>query len=213
MILGFQISLPELAIMFAAFFVFLGLSMTKPAKWAFKQIFLEPFMQSVDMQLDQRLTPILYELRPNGGSSMRDRIDGISDQLGYVASRQDRLEKSMDMFHEMSIFPTFMTDDAGVVIECNQAYLDFWGFTGIGDSHDGRWLHQIVPEHQQLAMDRIISVFEHPRSFVFDYLLVDGRKIRIMGEPYCDAKGQFAGYTGALAKLDANYSLNIPDVS
>lgn len=66
------------------------LSRLRPVRWLWRQLVARPLgtwfrgevRSEVTEVVDERLVPIMAELHPNGGASLRDRVDYIVDEHG-----------------------------------------------------------------------------------------------------------------------------------
>ena len=149
--------------------------------------------------LNLRVSGIESELRPNGGSSLRDRLDQIGFEVSSVAASQAESEAVTKVFFEASPQAMYRSDEHGITVQCNQAYLDFWGFTDISQARSNDWLSYM--SDRALADERLASIVRTPAKFVYDADLLDGRRLRVVGRPI-HVTGEFCGYIGYVFDLN-----------
>jgi PAS domain S-box-containing protein len=99
-------------------------------------------------ELDRKLNRILAELRPNGGTSLRDAVDRMSVEVAGIRGVQRKLVND-------SLTPSFQCDPIGDCIFANEAYMAIVGRERT-EVMGTNWLNCIEPEDR----DRVQRAWE-----------------------------------------------------
>lgn len=83
------------------------------------------------------LRDILGELRPNGGSSLRDAVTRLERNLDDNTKILQILHWKQKRFNNVLGIATFETDNVGHCVAANEAYLELAGITLEEALHDG----------------------------------------------------------------------------
>lgn len=144
-------------------------------------------------KVDNRLGEIESQIYPNGGSSLSDKLDRIGTEIGLISNSQAQVNATVQVFFEASPQAMYRSDENGITIQCNQAYLDFWGFNSISEARSNDWLENVVD--RRLAEERLASIIRTPSEFKYSSRLLDGRTMQVTGQPIYNS-GMFVGYVG-----------------
>lgn len=153
-------------------------------------------IEAASKPLNSRLQTIELQLFPNGGYSLRDKLDQVGAEVSSIKNIQSHGEALTQTFFEASPQAMYRSNEEGITIQCNQAYLDFWGFADISEAKSNDWLARV--EDRALAEERLKTIIRSPGDFIYTSNLMDGRKLRVVGHPIFE-RGEFAGYVGYVA--------------
>lgn len=67
----------------------------KPMRWVWNRLAGDPIREGLERILDQRLAPILAEVKPNGGGSMRDAVKRLEEGQADLVARVDALAEAV----------------------------------------------------------------------------------------------------------------------
>lgn len=142
---------------------------------------------------------IANELKPNGGSSLRDAIDHIHAELDTSIQRQKIT--MMD-----SNTPIFETNARGECVFANNAYLDLVGRQFEEIKNNG-WVVALHPEDREWVCSEWESAIEQGRIFElsgYRYITPDGVESTVFCKaiPMINRKGKISGWVGFEKILD-----------
>jgi PAS domain S-box-containing protein len=143
---------------------------------------------------DLTLARIEAELHPNGGSSLRDKLNSIADkQFDFEA----HLNASLNV-HEVALF---RTNASGGVIASNRAHQILTGFNLTQLAGDG-WINVICPEDRHNVFEKWKEAVNAGIEFSENicYQKPDGKKYAVHVTVYrerCSA-GKIRGYVGVV---------------
>lgn len=152
-------------------------------------------MQTND-ELLQGLKTLLSEIRPNGGSSLRDAINRIEH-------RQIRLdERAKAMMHEEDK-AMFETDQEGNCIWVNRKYMALTGRT-MEDLAGHGWVNAIHPEDRDRVSKEWYRAVKENRTYAMTQRMVtpDGyiTLVNVVSYVLRDERGIPIGYLGVMRK-------------
>lgn len=96
---------------------------------------------------NEKIDKIYYEISPNSGSSMKDKINKISDDLIYMNNKQDALIQIMP-------FATLQLDENGHCNYVNRIWCDMTGMDEQSAMGNG-WLDSIVREEREEVKEKL----------------------------------------------------------
>ena len=102
---------------------------------------------------NEKIDKIYYEISPNSGSSMKDKINKISDDLIYMNNKQDALIQIMP-------FATLQMDEKGHCNYVNRIWCDMTGMDEQSAMGNG-WLDSIVKEERESVRERMEDAIEN----------------------------------------------------
>lgn len=143
--------------------------------------------------LEVRLVNIETQLFPNGGSSLRDKIDYISKQITMIEARSAETGVMASLLFEIDKCAMYRTDARGKVIACNRSYLDLWGVSSLIELQSFDWLGAAA--NAKSVEYSFTVIIEEQKEFMYNLELNDGRKLRVIGNPIIDPLG-FSGFVG-----------------
>lgn len=100
-------------------------------------------------ELCRRVGAIENELKPHGGTSLRDAVTRV-EQMTIGTRAHVRLQ------YQMNLTPTFEIAPDGKVTWVNRAYIEEYGL-GLDDISGNKWLSNIHPDDR----DRIVREWNH----------------------------------------------------
>lgn len=144
--------------------------------------------------LDAKVIDVIKEVKPNGGSSLRDAVARI-EMNQYISDQQRRA------LLNLAPVPAFESDSTGECIWANRAYLRVVG-KSLEEVLGFGWINHIAPNDQEVVRARWIEAIKDGRDFVLDYhiLTVTGAAQLVHGQafPIRDIKNQVIGYNGTM---------------
>jgi PAS domain S-box-containing protein len=152
---------------------------------------------------EDQLTRIEAELHPNGGASLRDKLNAIADkQLDFEA----HLNASLNV-HSVALF---RTDASGGVIASNRAHQILTGFNLAQLMGDG-WINVICPEDRQGVFKKWKEAVESGIEFSEDicYQRPNGSKYAVHVTVYREkcTEGKIRGYVGVVVPKNPNITI------
>lgn len=144
--------------------------------------------------LDAKVIDVIKEVKPNGGSSLRDAVARI-EMNQYISDQQRRA------LLNLAPVPAFESNKSGECIWANRAYL-----RAVGKSLDEvlgfGWINHIAPNDQEVVRARWTEAIQDGRDFVLDYhiLTATGGAQLVHGQafPIRDTKNKVIGYNGTM---------------
>lgn len=125
-------------------------------------------LKKVDAALPT-LLKVADEMKPNGGSSLRDRVDKIMKQL----TLQEHARRTLiDLFDDGAFFEC---DPDGKYLYVNRAWCNLTGLSLNDASGDG-WIAGIHPDDREWVVNEWASCIEHAREFDLAYSMIDTDK-------------------------------------
>ena len=106
-------------------------------------------LTDANKEMCRRVGAIEGELKPNGGSSLRDAVSRV-EQITIGTRAHVRLS------YQISRTPTFEIDVGGRVTWVNRAYVEQYGLS-LEDISGNKWLSQIHPDDR----DRVVREWAH----------------------------------------------------
>lgn len=152
-------------------------------------------MDRLESVVGERLTRIEKELMPNGGSSLRDIVDGLRRSQTF----QDRSYEALLDMHED---PLFRSDRFGKCEWANRAYLKLIG-KAIEDARGNGWLTFVHPDDRPAVFNEWKASIDQNRNFEMEYRIISPSgfiKVRAEAKVLRDPKGDIIGFIGSLIR-------------
>jgi len=155
-------------------------------------------VQSVLDELKGSQDLILLELRPNGGSSLRDSVNRIERKVMYLdAARKSKLH--------VEPLPQIETDRDGRLIHANAAFVNLVQ-RPLSDLRGTGWINVLTEEERDQAEKMWMHVVKEKRSLEtrHTYVTPQGRKIPVdvKAHPIICDDGYLFGYAAQIEPLD-----------
>lgn len=136
------------------------------------------------------VSQIAAELKPNGGNSIRDRIDRIQDTLDGMVTFNN---VSMDLVS----FPLLKADKTGHVFWVNRQFIHEAEVSetevmGLG------WLNLVSDDHREMVKSQWLSAVEDARSLNVEFEVVHGCTATLVALPLISQKHGLIGMVGTL---------------
>ena len=149
-------------------------------------------------QAIEKIDKIFDEITPNGGTSMKDKIDKIDDNLHLWQEIQ--LAMAADTKAAL-----FRTDSEGNCVWVNRTYTKIVG-RSFSEILGHGWQNVISQEDREKVVAEWYKSVEENREFSMDYNFEtpDGEKTLVKGRGYklVNSKGDLLGYWGNCTILD-----------
>lgn len=141
---------------------------------------------------DILLQEILAELKPNGGTSLRDAVDKIllrNDETDAFDTAQ------------LNIFdtPAFKTNQVGAWLYVNRAFTKLTGTT-LGENLGQGWINTVDPKERGEFLEKWNAAVSAQREFSEDVQLLVG-PAHVNAYKAVDTKGRLRGYLGVVTVL------------
>lgn len=107
----------------------------------------------------EKVTSVLKELEPNGGGSIKDKINKIAYDLELMNVRYDAT-----LYIDSN--PIFINDKLGNVIFVNAAWLEMTGFNNPKDAMGFGWMKALPEEEAERLQIINETLTKHPSSFM-----------------------------------------------
>lgn len=129
-------------------------------------------------------------------------LTSLEARMQQVASDQASVSALVSVFFQASPQAMYWSDEHGITVRCNQAYLEFFGFETMAQARSNDWLNLVVD--RRLAESRLESIICQPQDFDFPHIrLRDGRRMRVVGHKV-ELQGKFRGYVGYVFNEDGS---------
>lgn len=161
--------------------------------------------QEQDSELRQTVLEIYKQLKPNGGSSLRDSVDNIE-------SRIYRLEEQLSLSNQVSQLilldaglAVFHTDEQGQFTNVNRTFQVLAGraeeeLKGMG------WIQCVKEEEQEQVIEQWMQSirFEHEfhKVFIIESTTGDEYPVSCKAFPLRQQNGELKGWMGFVRRLD-----------
>lgn len=153
-------------------------------------------------KLDRDVGAVLAELRPNGGTSLRDAINRLErTQVEQALARQKSDARIMAVLNYDAV-PMFESDAEGRCLWVNRAMLVITGRTD-AEMLDHGWTNAIHPEDRPRVRELWEAAIREVRAFEeeFRYARPDGHAVRayVTARPILASNGDLQGWLGQAA--------------
>jgi PAS domain S-box-containing protein len=146
------------------------------------------------------------EVKPNGGSSMKDSVDGLKLSIDAVLATVVRLDQRQISFAHQSDKGIFESDLNGDCIFVNRAYCRITGRSP--DEAFGKgWKAFIAPEDREAVVDEWYDCVKERRDFImtYSYIRPDLTRVKVNCHAYVlrDVRGLTIGYMGFVVPISS----------
>jgi PAS domain S-box-containing protein len=147
------------------------------------------------------LNRIEAELHPNGGASLRDRIEAIMD-------KQFQFEAHMNAALNVHQVALFRTDKDGGVVASNRAHQILTGFNLTQLAGDG-WVNVICPKDRSRVLEKWKEAVAAQIEFSEDicYQRPSGKTYEVHVTVYREkcTRGEVRGYVGVVVPIEPDF--------
>lgn len=150
-------------------------------------------MDRIEGTMSDRFASIEKELKPNGGDSLRDIVDGLRSSQMF----QDRSYEAMLDLHDE---PYFKSDRFGLCVWVNRAYLRLIG-KSTEETRGNGWINAIHPDDRSKVFAEWRAAIDQNRNFEMEYrVLSPGGPIIVRADAKAlrDPKGNLIGFIGSI---------------
>ena len=149
-------------------------------------------------EIVKKVPQISAEMTSNGGSSFKDMIMDVKDDLAYMRAFQ---MGELDMHHSAA----FITDAQGNCIRTNRLHSRLTGFP-MAEMLGKGWINCIAPGHRARTMEMWLHAVEDKRDFNEDlnYIMPDDTQYKVHVNAYTlrnEKTGEILGYRGDVRKV------------
>jgi PAS domain S-box-containing protein len=150
--------------------------------------------------LQEQLAPILYEIRPNDGGSIKDTVKRVDDGLCALTAVVHLNASRMTALLSSSESPWFEMDATGQVIAVNDAYCNIYEITTSEALHSLKWRDKIPPEDLARIDASGQRAFEQQSDWEQDFRIAfKGMLVPVAGRSTAvHVNGQFRGWVGVI---------------
>ena len=191
-------TIEALAKLSSAFFILAGLA------WAFLK-WVVPFFGNINRSWNE-LHDIVKELKPNGGSSIKDAVVRLDKAVAQLVTNTEIISSKQWALVATQPSPVFETDNEGRCIRANTSYMnlaerDFEQLKGYG------WENFLHSEDRELVSDEWQEAVRKRRAFDLRYRVVGAvtKKtfiVQCFASPYFDHNGKVLGWLGRFASVE-----------
>ena len=158
--------------------------------------------------LTKQLEPILREVKPNGGSSMKDAVDAVRTDVSRVAEGVAHIGRKVEnqdartrALASALLAAYYETDESGEVTYVNDAYCTLTGLTH-GEAMRGRLKEVVSSQHDEQLQAEIDAAMKSERMIAYNFDIVhattgDVVTVTLRAYPIFDENG-FAGHAGTI---------------
>ncbi len=159
--------------------------------------------------LEKMHAEIQKELKPNGGTSIKDvinvlatKMDTVVDNTMFLTNQANRMEARQQSLLNTVEIPKFETDPSGDCIFVNKAYLNLIGRPF--DEIQGKgWVNVIHPDDRIRVQVEWKNAIVDNRNFDMEFRIID--RDRQVYRVYCEAtpiSGASNGYSGSYERVE-----------
>lgn len=146
----------------------------------------------------ENLSAFAKEMKPNGGSSMRDAINRIEKSLARSEERQKILV-------DLVPFGVFQADVEGHMISMNKTF-SLWTGRPVDELKGQGWLNMVSPVERSRVYTEWLEAVHQERVFEIDCNYVDGDghvfPVSCRADPMKYLADETLGYLGVVSRLD-----------
>jgi PAS domain S-box-containing protein len=146
--------------------------------------------------MDENQINILKELKPNGGTSMRDAIDRTGDNVARVVTKMKLHEDTFD-------FGTFQTTSDGLFTSMNEPLLEMCG-RDRDEIVDNGWINFVHYDDRDFVSRHYNEAIDDKTDMDLQFRMLHKNntcfKVRLMAKRSVN-NGRIVGYIGTMKKL------------
>lgn len=150
---------------------------------------------------------LVNEIKPNGGSSLKDSVEGLKASIDSILStviRLDQRQIAIANHHDKGIFET---DALGNDIFVNRAYCQIKGCTEAEALGMG-WKNTIHPDDRERVVNEFQTCIKERRDCHVTFRCLHPRKAPFLVDVHAyvlrDLRGTLLGYMGFLTPIENN---------
>lgn len=148
----------------------------------------------------KKIDTIDAELRPNGGSSLRDRVDGLVIKVSEVADGLELADARAWAIVSTAKNPTWESNDIGECVRANSAYLELVGRSRDDIAING-WENIIHKDDQMRVWREWNDAVKQRRTFESSYRIINHVSNAVFtvdgkGTPIINRSGKVCGWIG-----------------
>ena len=138
------------------------------------------------------LGTIKKEVQPNGGSSMKDTINGLKISVDRIEIRQQVIDQRTKAGLHYKEQPLFEVDNSGSIAWYNEAFKKLTEENGTMEGRD--WFALVEDNFRPRFIDEITSCLRMGRKIDIDTVSQNQRFIHFVGYPYKIDNGNHEGF-------------------
>jgi len=150
---------------------------------------------------DEKIDKIVYQLFPNGGGSIADKINTISSDQKYMMSKLDLTSQIQQSMLEEAKLPWWKGDGDGLYLSVSKEMLDIVGYHE-SDFLGSNWATLFEVEE----IERILHSFNFAREkkvkWFETYTYKNKVKVESTAYPILDKNNNISGYFGIIKRID-----------
>ena len=150
-----------------------------------------------------KLDAVLKELKPNGGSSLRDSLNRVESNLRALAEEMAFLKKRSETRDERMDVASFLTNQKGECIQVSKSYLKLCGLSEDEVLGHG-WENVVLPSERETVVKEWNAAIEQKRDFHLTFTLrCPGQPaFRVKSDAYIvkNSAGDTLGWLGFVEK-------------
>lgn len=128
------------------------------------------------------LSMIKKEVQPNGGSSMKDTINGLKISIDRIEIRQQVIDQRTKAGLHYKSQPLFEINNSGNIVWYNEAFKKLTEENGTMEGRD--WFSLIEENFRPAFIEEVNSCLRMGRKIDIDTVSQNGKLIHFVGYPY-----------------------------
>ena len=174
------------------------------AVWGFFK-WLLPLMERI--KNNQAMTKAIYtELRPNGGSSLRDAVDALRRDVASIRDSAEKMDARQWAIVSSLTQPTWESDSSGGCTRANATLLELVGRTQDQMVGNG-WENIVAKPDAHRVWEEWSEATAKSRMFESSYVVcnaINKKKYQVtaVAVPYFDAKRSLIGWIGVYNNIE-----------
>lgn len=152
----------------------------------------------------EKTEKLIYEMKPNGGESLRDAINRLEKAVGHLAGGQRAMDQKLRTMFSLSGDISFETDIEGGCIWVSSKYLAVTG-RQLEEVRGNGWVLVVAEEDQDRVFSEWCQAISQEREFecVYNIKKVDGgiMKVSCRAFPIRDASNCPVGWFGIAVEM------------
>ena len=143
--------------------------------------FANRFLQEQE-KIKDCLSMIKKEVQPNGGSSMKDTINGLKISIDRIEIRQQVIDQRTKAGLHYKSQPLFEINNSGNIVWYNEAFKKLTEESGTIEGRD--WFSLIEENFRPNFIEEVNSCLRMGRKIDIDTVSQNGKFIHFVGYPY-----------------------------
>lgn len=127
----------------------------------------------VGFDIKKTIKEIQAELKPNGGSSLRDAINKIEKRVDEISENLNSLKVSHEILSEVVGKPSFRSDSKGNILYWSDSLCRLCGISKANEYMGLKWLSFVHDDDRETIKEEWISTIKDQRMFLGKFKIIN----------------------------------------